>query len=150
MINIIAEIGVNHDGSIEKAFQLIDSAFLSGADCVKFQTYNAETLALGNPSKVSYQKQNDGNKRSHFEMLKSLELSYEDHIKLFNYCEKIGIEFMSTPYDPDSAKFLINLGVKRIKIASADIIDYDLHDYLSKHNIPVIVSTGMASLGEID
>ena len=150
MINIIAEIGVNHDGNIQKAIQLIDCAKEAGADCVKFQTYNAETLALGNPSKVSYQKQNEGNSRSHFEMLKSLELSRDDHIHLFKYCENKGIEFMSTPYDTNSAKFLINLGVKRIKIASADIVDFDIHDYLAKNNIPVILSTGMASLGEID
>ena len=150
MVDIIAEIGVNHDGCLTKAKSLIDSAKYAGAHCVKFQSYRADLLAAGNPDKANYQQIQDGISRSHLEMLKALELSQDDQRQLFDYCNKIDIEFMSTPYDINSLYFLLDLGVARVKTASADLTDLDLHKHIAKSNCDVIISTGMSSLGEID
>ena len=147
---IIAEIGVNHNGSVAMARQLIDASQAAGADAVKFQTYQADLLAAGNPEKVDYQLKNEKSTRSHFEMLRSLQLSKDDHLELFSYCQSVGVEFLSTPYDPESARFLAELGVGRIKTASADVIDIPLHETISALGLDVIISTGMATLGEIE
>lgn len=147
---IIAEIGVNHNNSFHIAKKLVNLAKKAGADAVKFQTFSAENLAQKYTSKVSYQKKNATNKQeSHFQMLKNLEFSKENHLKIFSYCKKKKIDFISTPYDVDSAKFLNKLNVKFFKVASADLIDHKLHNYLSKTNKKVIISTGMATIGEI-
>lgn len=147
---IIAEIGVNHNNSISIAKKLILSAKNCGADAVKFQTFNAERLANINTPKAQYQKRSGPKKETHFEMLKKLELSEENHLKLKKYCEKIKIDFISTPYDLQSLKFLIKLGLKVIKISSADLIDHQMHNYLAKNKIKVIISTGMSEIKEID
>tara|TARA_Y100000389_G_C17394522_1_gene481792 strand:- start:133 stop:1161 length:1029 start_codon:yes stop_codon:yes gene_type:complete len=146
---IIAEVGVNHNNNLSKAKKLIREAKKAGADAVKFQTFTAENLAIPGTSKVPYQKKNKLDKEDHFQMLKKLELNFDQHYSLFNYCKKININFISTPYDIPSAKFLNKLGVKIFKTASADIVDFDLHNYLSKLKKPVIISTGMANLDEI-
>jgi sialic acid synthase SpsE len=146
---IIAEIGVNHNNSLKIAKKLIREAKLAGADAVKFQTFSAKKLVLPGTRKVKYQKKNLNDKESHFEMINCLELSKKYHKILFQYCKKISIEFISTPYDVSSAKFLTKLGVKIFKTASADIIDYELHKYLSQTNKPVIISTGMSTIKEI-
>jgi N,N'-diacetyllegionaminate synthase len=150
MINpfIIAEIGVNHDGRIEKAVNLIDVAVVAGANAVKFQSFAAERLASTSTPKVAYQLQRDTN-RSHFEMLKSLELSFNDQEYLYNYCNSVGIEFMSTPYSLIDASFLNSLGVQKFKVASADIVDIPLHELISSFGKLTLVSTGMASAEEI-
>lgn len=146
---IIAEIGVNHNGKLKFAKKLVYIAKNAGADAVKFQSFKADKLAFKNTPKVKYQKINSPKRQSHYEMLKKLELSNNDHKQLIDYCKKLNIEFISTPYDVESAKFLLSSGIKKFKTASADIIDYFLHDFLSKTAKEVIISTGMASYEEI-
>ncbi len=147
---IIAEIGVNHNGSMFLAKKLIDNAKASGADAVKFQTFKAERLSKKNTPKVAYQKRSGSKNETHFEMLKKLELKEKDHVMLKKYCNKKKIDFISTAYDVDSAKFLNNLGVKIFKTASADLVDHQMHKFLSKTRKHVIISTGMATISEID
>ena len=147
---IIAEIGVNHNGSMLLAKKLIDSAKASGADAVKFQTFKAERLSKKNTPKVAYQKRSGSKNETHFEMLKKLELKEKDHAMLKKYCHKKKIDFISTAYDVDSAKFLNKLGVRVFKTASADIVDHQMHNFLSKTKKHVIISTGMATISEID
>jgi N,N'-diacetyllegionaminate synthase len=146
---IIAEIGVNHDGRVDKAVALIDVAVAAGADAVKFQSFAAERLASLSTPKVAYQLQRDTN-RSHFDMLKSLELSFSNQEYLYNYCNRVGIEFMSTPYSLIDASFLNDLGVQKFKVASADIVDIPLHELISGFGKMTLVSTGMATPHEID
>ena len=147
---IIAEIGVNHNGSFDIAKQMIDAAKLSGADAVKFQTFTAETLVSISTPKVDYQIVTTDKDESHYDMIKSLELSKEVHFEIIKYCKQIQIEFISTPYDIQSAKFLDELGVKIFKTASADIVDLPLQKFLADTKKPVLVSTGMATLDEVN
>ena len=146
---LIAEIGVNHNGRIDLAKEMILEAKESGADAVKFQTFSADTLVANGTPKVEYQKETTDSSETHYEMLKKLELSKDSHIDLFNFCKKNDIDFLSTPYDIDSAKFLDKLGVKIFKTASADIIDYQLQSYIASTNKPSIIASGMASIDEI-
>jgi sialic acid synthase SpsE len=148
-IYIIAEIGVNHNGDIGIAKKLILSAKKNGADAVKFQTFNAERLSFKDTPKVKYQEKNSIKKQTHYEMLKELELNENQHYELINFCKKKKIDFLSTPYDVEDAKFLIKCGIKTFKTSSADIIDYFLHKYLSLNAKEVIISTGMCSYEEI-
>lgn len=147
---IIAEIGVNHGGNMDLARRMIDAAKQAGADAVKFQTYNTDTLATRETPKVLYQERSGAEGETHFEMLRQLEFKREDHFPIKTYCETQGIDFMSTPYDVESAVFLNQLNVAVFKTASADIVDLPLQTYLAKTGKPVIVSTGMSTLGEID
>ena len=147
---IIAEIGVNHNNNLNYAKKLILEAKKSGADAVKFQTFKASSLANSWTKKVRYQKKYLADQETHYEMLKKLELSEENHLKLHFYAKKIKIDFLSTPYDVESAKFLKEiLRLNIFKIASADIIDYQLHKYLSQNASHVIISTGMSNVEEI-
>ena len=151
MTYIIAEAGVNHNGQINLAHKLVDEASKAGVDAVKFQTFTARSLVTPNTPKVPYQLNSSSPNESHYEMIKSLELSYEDHIVLKKHCDEIGIDFLSTPYDVESAKFLHEkLNVKFFKTASADIVDLPLQEYIASTNIPSIVSVGMASIEEIE
>jgi len=145
---IIAEIGVNHDGSVEKAINLINAAKSAGASAAKFLSFSANRLATEVTPKVEYQRIRDG-KRTHFEMLKQLELSFSDQTKLKKYCDSIGIEFISTPYAIEDAIFLNSINVNYFKIASADIVDLPLLEYVSKTKKLTLISTGMASFDEI-
>jgi len=148
---IIAEIGVNHNGDIELAKDMIYAAKESGADAVKFQTFSANKLASLNTPKVKYQIDKILKDESHYQMLKKLELSFDDHIILNSFCEKNEIMFLSTPYDIESAKFLHeNLNISFFKTASADIVDIPLHKYISSTLKPCIISTGMSTLSEIE
>ncbi len=147
---IIAEIGVNHAGSVELAKKMIDAAKESGADAVKFQTFTAEKLVSINTPKVKYQESTTDKDESHYQMIKSLEFLYEDHIPVFEYCKTSNIDFISTPYDLESAGFLVSIGVKIFKTASADIVDLSLHQFIAQNAEQAIVSTGMATLGEIE
>ena len=148
---LIAEIGVNHNGDVELAKKMIFAAKESGADAVKFQTFKAEILASQLTPKVKYQIDNTGSGESHFQMLQKLELSYQDHFSLKAYCETLNIEFISTPYDINSAIFLNDdLDVRCFKTASADIVDIPLQEYIASTGKNAIVSVGMASLGEIE
>jgi sialic acid synthase SpsE len=148
-VYIIAEIGVNHNGDMALAQKLILSAKKAGADAVKFQSYKTELLARGDTPKVDYQKSGVNINESHFDMLKKYELTYEDHKCLLSYCDQCEIDFISTPYDIESAKLLNNLGVKIFKTASADLIDIMLHKFLAQTNKAVIIATGMSNLDEI-
>lgn len=147
---VIAEIGVNHNGSIEIAKRLITEAKKAGADAVKFQTFTAESLVSHGTPKVKYQRVTTDHDESHFDMIKSLELSRQDHLPLIEFCEEVGITFISTPYDVGSAEFLDKLGVEIFKTASADITDFVLHEFLASTGKPVIISTGMATMQEIE
>tara|TARA_Y100000389_G_scaffold187357_1_gene208687 strand:+ start:555 stop:1580 length:1026 start_codon:yes stop_codon:yes gene_type:complete len=146
---IIAEIGVNHNGSIIIAKKLVDKAKEAGADAVKFQSYTTENLASPITPKVRYQLNNTNKNESHFKMLKNLELNFKDMHQLSKYCKKKSIEFISTPYDVENAKFLKKIGMKIFKTASADLNDHFLHKYLSSIKKTIIISTGMSGLEEI-
>lgn len=145
---VIAEAGVNHNGSLDLALQMVDTAARCGADAVKFQTFKADKLVRRGASKAAYQLANTGVGDQH-SMLSSLELSESMHHVLFDRCTTLGIEFMSTPFDEDSAEFLLDLGMRRIKISSGEITNYPLLRFLSRKNIPLILSTGMSTLDEV-
>jgi len=147
---IIAEAGVNHNGDIEFAKKLIDKAVDAGVDAIKFQTFKSEKLVTGYASMAKYQRENIGSEDSQFNMLKKLELSYEEFFLLKDYCDKKGIIFMSTPFDFESADFLNSIGVEAFKISSGDLTNIPLLDYISKYKKPIILSSGMATLGEIE
>lgn len=145
---IIAEAGVNHNGSIELAYKLIDAAVNAKVDAIKFQTFKTENIVVKNAPKAIYQIKNTGNNESQFEMIKKLELSYEDFRKVKTYCDQKNIEFLSTG-DYNSLEFLSNLGVNSFKIPSGEI---DNHPYLKKvasFKKKIILSTGMSTLKEI-
>lgn len=144
---IIAEAGVNHNGSFEIAKKLVDVAKEAGVSAVKFQTYHTEEIVTSKSKKASYQ--NRAKEKTQYEMLKSLELSFYEFRKLKEYCDKREIEFMSTPYDIKSVEFL-NKIVRIFKIASADLINKPLIEAVAKTKKQVILSTGMAKLGEIE
>jgi len=146
----IAEIGVNHCNNMRIAKKMVIAAKRAGADAVKFQTFSAEKLVTPKTPKVKYQISNTSKKESHFDMIKSLELSQKQHIELFKFCKKQNINFISTPYDVESAKFLNSLGCKVFKAASADIVDLQLHEYLASTKKAVLISTGMSNFKEIE
>ena len=146
---VIAEVGVNHDGQLSKAFEIVKIAKHAGADAVKFQTFKAENLSTVNTPKANYQLSRDL-PRSHFEMLKSLELKYDDHILIVSLCEKLGIDFISTPYSFHDAKFLESIDIQIFKTASADIVDLRLQKFIALTNKVAIISTGMATESEIE
>ena len=133
------------------AKEMIDAAVQSGADAVKFQTFRAESLvSIGTP-KVEYQKSTTSSDETHYEMIKKLELSLNDHFVLKDYCKEKEISFLSTPYDLESARFLHEeINVEMFKTASADLVDIPLHDYIASSGKPALVSVGMANLGEIE
>jgi N,N'-diacetyllegionaminate synthase len=145
---IIAEAGVNHNGSEDLAFKLIETAASSGADAVKFQTFKAESLVTKDAATADYQRKQTGDS-DQYSMLKKLELSESFHLKLIDHCNKFGIEFMSTPFDIDAAHFLIDLGMKRIKVSSGELTNIPFIRELAAFNVPMILSTGMADLAEV-
>ena len=147
---IIAEAGVNHNGSLKLAKKLVDVAVSAGADAVKFQTFKAEAVVSRFAPKAEYQKQTTDANESQLEMIKKLELSYEDFEELFRYCKNRGIIFMSTPFDIESARFLKDLGVEIFKIPSGEITNYLLLKEIGSYGKEIILSTGMADLGEIE
>lgn len=147
---IIAEAGVNHNGSLELAKKLVDIAVESGADVVKFQTFKSEKLVSKSAPKAEYQKNTTNSNENQFEMIKKLELSYENFKELKEYCDKKNIIFLSSPFDLESARFLKNLGLEIFKIASGEITNYLLLKEIGSYRKKVILSTGMADLGEIE
>lgn len=146
---IIAEAGVNHNGSLEIAKKLVDVAKASGADCVKFQTYVAKNLVSKFAQKADYQKRETGKTDSQYEMLKKLELSFEAFTELSQYCKEVGIEFMSTAFDHESVQFLASLGMTRWKIPSGEITNLPYLIRIAKLGQPIILSTGMSTLDEV-
>lgn len=146
---IIAEIGVNHNGSCELLKKLIQQASYCGADACKFQTFQAAKLASVSTPKARYQKLTSGGDESHFDMLKKLEMDHEMHVMAKSECEARNMEFISTPYDPVSVDYLKELGVQKIKTASADIVDHRIHKKIVENDLEPIVSLGMATYEEI-
>lgn len=147
---IIAEAGVNHNGDIKTALKLIDIAVNAKSDAVKFQTFNTEKLLLPDLDKAEYQKIGDGKKGNYSDMIKRLELSESEHKVLYDYCNEKGILFLSTPFDNDSTDLLNELGVKAFKIDSGNLNNHQHIDYIAKKGKPIILSTGMSNVGEID
>ena len=151
MTLIIAEAGVNHNGSDKLAFSLVDAAHQAGADIVKFQTFKAKNLVTEDAQQAEYQITNSGQKESQYSMLKRLELSYETHHKLVKYCNNLGIEFLSTAFDSESLSFLVDdLGITRLKLPSGEITNAPLVLEHARTGCDLIVSTGMATLSEIE
>ena len=147
---IIAEAGVNHNGSIKLAKKLIDVAVEAGANAVKFQTFKAEKLVSKNAQKAEYQKETTDNKESQFDMIKKLELDVDTHHKLIKYCNEKNIMFLSTPFDHDSIDMLDYLGLNIFKIPSGEITNLPYLRHVGKLNKKVILSTGMSNLCEIE
>ncbi len=147
---VIAEIGVNHDGNVGKALELVDAVAQAGADAVKLQTFAAETLVSAQAPKAAYQLITTPTEESQFEMLRRLELSRDDHWAVLEAARRAGLEFLSTPYDLDSLAFLVHeLAVDRVKIASSDITNLPLLLAAGQSRRKVILSTGMSTVEEI-
>lgn len=146
---IIAEAGVNHNGSLDSAKQLIDVAASAGVDAIKFQTYKAENLVTTYAAKAKYQKENTKRDETQLEMLKRYELSYSSHRELFDYCKRKKILFMSTPFDKESVSMLDEMGMIVFKIPSGEITNKPLIQFIASKNKPIILSTGMSNIDEI-
>lgn len=147
-MKIIAEAGVNHNGSLDTAFKMIDAAIEAGADYIKFQTFNAHSLVTGHCEPAEYQKQNAG-ASSQKEMLSDLQLSFDDFRKLKEYCDKKGIGFLSTAFDEESIDFIASLKPDFMKVPSGELTDLPYLRKMASTGIPVIISTGMATPEEI-
>ncbi|RAZ44673.1 N-acetylneuraminate synthase [Campylobacter hyointestinalis] len=147
---IIAEAGVNHNGSLELAKKLIDEAVVAGADAVKFQTFKAELCISKNADKAEYQKQTTDKNESQFDMIKKLELNEYAHTELIKYCKIKNIMFLSTPFDLQSVDLLNGFGLEIFKIPSGEITNLPYLRKIASLNKKVILSTGMANLGEIE
>lgn len=146
---IIAEAGVNHNGSLELAKKLIDAAVEAKADAVKFQTFKTENLVCKDTQKADYQKETTNTKESQFEMIKKLELDIEAHHMLLEYCKEKNILFLSTPFDHDSIELLNELGLEIFKIPSGEITNLPYLQHIGSLNKKVILSTGMSNMDEI-
>lgn len=147
---IIAEAGVNHNGDLAMARQLIDVASVAGADFVKFQTFRADTLVTQAAGKADYQTQTTANDESQHAMLRRLELTREMHVSLIAHCQSRGIAFLSTGFDSASIDLLVELGQDQFKIPSGEITNLPYLRHVGRYAKPVILSTGMATLGEIE
>ena len=147
---IIAEAGVNHNGSIQIAKKLIDIASKSGANAVKFQTFKAENVVSKNAVKADYQNQTTDQHESQFDMLRKLEIDLDTHKELIQYCKTKNIMFLSTPFDHDSIELLNSLGLEIFKIPSGEITNLPYLRHIGKLKKKIILSTGMAKIGEIE
>lgn len=147
---IIAEAGVNHNGSLDLAFSLIDVAVEAGADAVKFQTFKTENLVTKKARQAEYQVENIGEETSQFDMLKKLELTYDEFVQLKAYCDEKKIEFLSTPFDRESVDFLVDeIRINTVKIPSGELTNVPLIHYIATKRKPIILSTGMATMDDI-
>ena len=148
---IIAEAGVNHNGSLSTAKKMVKVAKECGADAIKFQSFSADEITCTDTMRAKYQAISDDSLESQHAMLKKLELSKNSFSKLNNLCKEYQIEFMSTPFDIINAKYLIEeLKMEKIKIASGEIINHELLYQLSRYKKPIILSTGMSDISEIE
>ncbi len=148
---IIAEAGVNHNGSVERAIEMIDVAKAAGADIIKFQTFSADKLARKDAQLAEYQKKGDGDTRSQWDLLKGLELSHEEFARLRDHAKAQDIGFLSTGFDLDELAFLIDeLHIPLVKVASGDLTFAPMLVEAGLSNLPVILSTGMANIAEIE
>ncbi len=147
----IAEAGVNHNGSREIAERLVDVAALSGADAVKFQTFKAEKTISSRAEKAAYQIHTTGKAETQLEMVRRLELDHETHRAILDRCRVKGIEFLSTPFDEESVDFLAeDIKIRQLKIPSGEITNGHLLLHVARKGLPVILSTGMSTLGEVE
>jgi len=147
---IIAEAGVNHNGSVEIAKKLVDAAVTSGADAVKFQTFKAKNLVCKGMQKAEYQKKNTPDSESQYEMIKALELDKNEHLEIIEHCNKNNIMFLSTPFDHESIDLLDSLEIPIFKIPSGEITNYPYLKKIAGLKKQVILSTGMSTLKEVD
>lgn len=147
---LIAEAGVNHNGNLGMALQLVDVAVTAGVDAVKFQTFSAARVVVRNAPKARYQKEATGSDQSQFEMLRKLELSLKAHRKIKTYCQKRGILFLSTPFDEESSDLLEDLDVPAFKIPSGEITNLPFLAHVARKGKPLVVSTGMSTMGEVE
>lgn len=147
---LIAEAGVNHNGRLDLALRLCDAAKEAGADVVKFQTWKTEALLTRSVEQADYQTRNTGRAESQFDMIKRLELSYDDFRAIKRHCDEIGILFASTADEPESLDFLIELGIPFIKVGSGDIGNISFLRCMGSKGLPVILSTGMSTLADVD
>ena len=150
-VTIIAEAGVNHNGSIEIARQMVDKAVEAGVDIIKFQTFKSEKLVSKSARQAEYQKKNIGTKSddSQLSMLKKLELSEQDHVELMAYCKQKGIKFFSTAFDMDSIEYLHSLNLGLWKIPSGEVTNYPFLKRIASYNERTILSTGMCDLQDV-
>lgn len=148
-VYIIAEAGVNHNGRLDLAIQLCDAAKAAGVDAVKFQTWKTELLIAKNTKMADYQKANLNNEDTQFEMLKKLEMSYENIHIIKEYCDKIGIQFLSTADESESLDFLCKIGIPLIKIGSGEITNIPYLRYCASKGLPIIISTGMSGMSDV-
>ena len=146
---VIAEAGVNHNGSLDVAKRLVEEARRAGADCVKFQTFSAQALTSRHARKAEYQQQNGEGDGTQFGMLKRLELTENDHRALLAHCLENQIAFLSSPFDERSADLLDDLGVPAFKVPSGEVTNHQFLRYLASKNKPIILSTGMSTLAEV-
>ena len=148
---IIAEAGVNHNGDINLAYKMIDAAKEAGVDCIKFQTFKTEKIIIEDAKKAEYQEENSIKNETQYEMVKKLELSYNEFKSLKEYCDRVGIIFLSTPDENESLDFLSDeLNLDTIKIGSGEVTNYLFLEDVAKKNKKIILSTGMATLGEVE
>ncbi len=147
---VIAEAGVNHNGSLDLALQLVDAAAEAGGDAVKFQTFKAEKLIAAGAPKADYQKASTGNDEPQLEMLRKLEMPEAMTRSVAEHAAKRGIIFMSTAFDEESVELLVRIGVPAFKVGSGDLTDLPLLEFLGQRRKPVILSTGMAYLAEVE
>ncbi|MFN9622330.1 MAG: N-acetylneuraminate synthase [Cyanobacteriota bacterium] len=146
---VIAEAGVNHNGDLKLAKDLVDAAVMAGADVVKFQTFQANQLATENAEQAVYQRQSSTQRQGQLAMLQQLELNHEQHLQLIHYCRQRNIEFLSTAFDLPSVDLLASLNLKRWKIPSGEITNLPYLRLIGSQGKSVLLSTGMASLAEI-
>jgi 2,4-diacetamido-2,4,6-trideoxy-beta-L-gulose transferase len=149
-VYVIAEAGVNHNGSTARAIELVDAAAAAGADAVKFQSFHADKLVTREAGKAAYQKRSTDAAESQFEMLQALELDRAAHEKLIEHAKRAGIEFLSTPFDSDSLALLARLGLKTIKVSSGDLTNAPFLLEIARAADRVILSTGMSTLEEVE
>lgn len=147
---IIAEAGVNHNGRLDLALELCKTAKEVGADVVKFQTWKTEKIITRTVAQAEYQAENTGKKESQFDMLKKLELSYDDFTKIKEYCDKIGIQFASTADEEESFDFLVKLGIPFVKISSGEVTNIPFLRKMGASKLPIIISSGMSNISDID
>lgn len=146
---VIAEAGVNHNGSVALALRLVDAARAAGADAVKFQTFRAEDVVTPHAVTADYQRSNTG-ETSQFDMIKKLELDEAAHAKVAQHCREQGVEFFSTPFSEDAVAMLVRLGVKRLKLPSGEITNKPLLECAADTGLPLLMSSGMSTMEEVD
>jgi N-acetylneuraminate synthase len=149
-VYVIAEAGVNHNGSVDRALEMIDRAVAAGADAVKFQTFRSEQVISRHAVKAEYQQRTTGSDESQLDMVRALELDADSHARLAAHCRQRGIQFLSTPFDVPSVGLLQTLGVPLLKVPSGEITNPLLLRAVAATGLPLIVSTGMSTLGEVE